>query len=200
MTNVNYEEAKADQAAAQEKAQRDEVNARAWHQILNKYPLRDTRANYTAILGWCNPITMEAFESLLRQKNNGLDVSSREEIIDDIIDHSHGDSNTLRNFRLRLTTWSLTQLRERRRQIQFKSEVTTKAEAKDYLRKHNAPDYGWEGTGFPKLQSSLVPQGEVSAVPTGQYLRRLAKEDIYTFKRFVKLYSADQCTFWMNQQ
>ena len=50
----------------QEKAQRDEVNARAWHQILNKYPLRDTQANYNLLLGWANPLSLEAFEALLR--------------------------------------------------------------------------------------------------------------------------------------
>ena len=44
-----------------------------------------------------------------------LDVSSREEIIQDIVDNSFGNSNDLRSLAFRLSTFSLAQLREKRR-------------------------------------------------------------------------------------
>jgi hypothetical protein len=199
MTNVNYEQAKADQAAAQEKAQRDEVNARAWHQILNKYPLRDTQANYNLLLGWANPLSLEAFEALLRADPKSLVMISREQIIEDILEHSHGDQNTLRQLRTRLGTYSLTQLRQKRRDIDFKSEVHTKEQAKEFVSKNRVNDLGWNGTGFPKLQSTIVPPGQAQAVPTGQFLRQIAKSDFYLFKRYARMYSAEQLTYWMQQ-
>ena len=51
---------------------------------MNKYPLRDTQANYNIVLTWGNPITIESFEALLRRKSHGLDMISREKIIEDI--------------------------------------------------------------------------------------------------------------------
>jgi hypothetical protein len=200
MTNVNYEQAKADQAAAQEKAQRDEVNARAWHQILNKYPLRDTQANYNLVVTWSDPITIESFEALLRRKDNGLDMVSREKLIADIVNNSHGDQNALRQLRFRLGTYSLAQLRQKRRDIDSKAQVHTKEAAKAYVANTREKEIGWRGSGYPKLLSTTVPAGQVHAVPTGQYLRDLAKSDIWLFKRMVKLYSSDQIDYWMNQQ
>ena len=73
---MNYEQTLADQAVKNDKAERDEQNARGWHAILNKYPLRDTQANYNIVLTWAARITMESFEALLRRKSHGLDMVS----------------------------------------------------------------------------------------------------------------------------
>jgi hypothetical protein len=199
--SVNYQAAQAAEAAADQKVQRNEVNARGWQQVLAKYPLRDTQANYQLLLQWSNPITLEAFETLLRQKPAGfnLDMSSREGIIEDIVAHSHGDANTLRQLKARLTTYSLAQLRQKRHDIEFKSQVHTKFDAEKFVASQRNTEVGWRNTGYPKLGSTYVPPGQVQAVPTGQYLRDLAKNDFWLFKRMVKLYSADQCTYWMQQ-
>jgi hypothetical protein len=120
-------------------------------------------------------------------------------LIADIVNNSHGDQNALRQLRTRLGTFSLTQLRQKRRDISFKSEVHTREQAKEFVAKNRPQDLGWNGTGFPKLQSTLVPPGQFQAVPTGQFLRQIAKSDFYLFKRYARLYSADQLTYWMQQ-
>ena len=197
---MNYEQTLADQAVKNDKAERDEVNARGWHAILNKYPLRDTQANYNIVLTWGNPITMESFEALLRRKSHGLDMVSREEIIEDIVDNSYGDANSLRQLRFRLSTYSLSQLRQKRRDIDFKAKVHTKAAAKEYVANARGNDRGWRGSGYPKLLSTHRPTGAGPSGSDGQYLRRSAKSTLYFFKRMVKLYSSDQIDYWMNQQ
>lgn len=195
--SINYEQALADQAAKNDKAQRDEQNARAWHAILNKYPLRDTQANYNIVLTWGNPITMESCEALLRRKDNGLDMVSREKLIADIVNNSHGDQNALRQLRTRLGTFSLTQLRQKRRDIEFKSEVVGVDAAKKYIAQNRPQDLGWNGTGYPRLQSTVVPPGQFQPVPTGQYLRQIAKSDLYLFKRYVRLHGSQQVDWWL---
>jgi hypothetical protein len=63
-------------------------------------------ANYSMLLDWANPLTLEAFEELIRSKPEGLTLSgtSREGLIDEIVSLSHGDSNALRQLRFRLST------------------------------------------------------------------------------------------------
>ena len=86
------------------------------------------------------------------------------------------------------------------RDIDFKAKVHTKAAAKEYVANARGNDRGWRGSGYPKLLSTTVPPGQVQAIPTGAYLRDLAKNDLFLFKRMVKLYSSDQIDYWMNQQ
>lgn len=196
--SINYQEAVAAQTKAEQKAQQDELNARAWHAILDKYTLVDNQANFHIIREWSNgQITVQAFETLLRDNPGMVNMSSREAIIDDIVSNSHGDSNTLRNLKVRLSTFSLAQLRAKRRDIEFKSEVHTRDAAKNFVASQRDTEIGWRGTGYPKLQSTLVPPGQVQATPTGQYLRQLAKTDLYNFKRMVRVYGSAQCDWWM---
>lgn len=197
--NMNYEQTIAAQAAQQDKVARDKKSAEGWNQILGKYPLRDTQANFAALLEWANQLTLEAFEELIRTKPSNistLDATSREGIIDDIVQHSHGDSNTLRQLRLKLSTYSLGQLRDKRRAIDFKSAVQTKEQAKAYVKEAHA-DNSWNGLGYPKLQSTIVPPGQVRAIPTGEFLRSIAKTDLWLFKRYVRLYSVEQINYWL---
>ncbi len=201
MSTINFENTQGEQQAVESKAQRDEVNARAWHSILAKFPLRDTQANFGVIADWSKPnaVTLEAFEELLRVSPKSLDMSSRDQIIDDIVQHSHGDTNELRQLRFRLSTYSLAQLRQKRRDIDFKQEVHTYDAAKKFVASARNIEIGWRGTGYPKLASKIVPRGEVHAVPTGQYLRQLAKTSLWDFKRMVKIYSSSQIDYWLAQ-
>lgn len=199
MSEVNYAAAQAQQAEADTKAQRDEANAQAWHAILDRFYVRDTQANYSLAVSWSSGrLTLESFEALLR--HGGLDMSSREGIIDDIIQNSFGDANALRSLRLRLSTYSLSQLRQKRRTIAFKQAINTKADAEKFVVSQRETEVGWRGTGYPRLASTHVPRGQVTAIPTGQWLRGLAKEDLYEFKRIVRLYGSEQCNHWLNQQ
>jgi hypothetical protein len=195
---MNYETALADQAAAEQKAQRDEQNARAWHAILAKYPLRDSQANYSMLLLWANPLSLEAFEELLRSRPAGLtlDAVSRESLIEEIVKNSSSDLNSQRSLRLRLSTNSLGQLREKRREQEFRATVKTKDQAKAFLANAHQ-DNSWKGTGMPRLHSSIVPPGEVAAVKTGDFLRKIARSDAWLLKRYVKIYGADQINWWL---
>jgi hypothetical protein len=197
MTVVNYENALARQAEADEKKRRDEINAWGYQMVLNKYPLFDNQANYNIIVSWCNPITLEGFESLLKQHPKSLSMASREALIEEIIFLSHGDVNTLRNLRARLSTYSLAQLRQKSRDIDFKAEVNTRDAAKKFVASQRDTEIGYKGTGYPKLQSTIVPPGQVQAIPTGQYLRTLAKTELWQFKRMVRLYSSAQIDYWL---
>jgi hypothetical protein len=182
--SINYLEEQAAQAEKEAKAKHDRLNAEGWGQVLSKFPLRDTQANFTVLCEWCAPntITVEAFESLLRSNSKSLDMTSREGIIKDILDHSTGDKNTLRDLGIRLSTWSLGQLRQKRSDIAFKQGIHTKDDAKQYLAGQRDKEIGWRNTGYPKLASTYVPPGQVQAVPTGQYLRELSKTDLRQFK------------------
>jgi LysM repeat protein len=196
---MNYEQALADKATQQDKANRDEINARGWRAILNKYTLRDTAANFAMLVEWANPLTLEAFEELLRSKPKGLtlDATSREQLIDEIVKNSHGDQNTLRNLKVKLlSTYSLTQLRDARRGQEFKSRVRTKEQAEAHVAKAHR-DTSWNGTGYPKLQATLVPPGQVVAVKTGDFLRKIAREDVWLLKRYVRIYGSSQIDWWL---
>ena len=202
MSTINFENEQAKQQAAESAAQRDEANARAYQTILRSYTLRDTFANFRIIEEWAKPnvITLLAFEELLKASPQSLDMSSREEIIEDILKNSHtSDANEQRQIRFRLTTFSLGQLRDKRKNIEFKGKVRTLDQAKKFVADARNIEIGWKNSGYPKLQSTIIPRGEVRAIPTGQYLRHLAATSLWDFKRMVRVYSSQQVDFWLAQ-
>jgi hypothetical protein len=198
MSGNNYQEVLTNQATAQDKAQRDEMNARGWQAILNKYPLVDNQANYRMLLDWANPLTLESFEALLRTKPAGLSLAgtSREGLIEEIVSLSYGDSNALRQLRFKLSTYSLAQLRQKKHDIEFKKQVSTTVEARKYIAEQRAQE-PQSFNGYPRLQNTIVPPGEVRAVNTGDYMRKIAKSDVYELKRMVRLFGSEQCNYWL---
>jgi hypothetical protein len=195
-----YEQALNAQAAQNDQEARDRKSAEGWSAILNKYTLRDSEANYKAVRDWSDPVTLESFEEFLRSKPAGfptLDAVSREWLIDDIIANSHGDQNTSRQLKIRLSTYSLGQLREKRRSISFKQDVHTLPAAKLYVKEAHR-DTSWNGTGYPTLLPQTVPPGQIRAIPTGEFLRSIAKTELWLFKRYCKIYGVEQCNYWLN--
>ncbi len=198
---MNYEEALTAQAEKSDKAQLDEQNAKAWHKILDRWPLRDSQANYGMLLQWANPLTLEPFEELLRTKPAGLelDAISREQFIQDIVQQVGGDAKTKRDLAFRLSTFSLGQLRQRAGELAFKKTVRTKEQAKAYVASQRDPEpHGYNGTGFPRLAATLVPPGEIKAVNTGDFLRKIARSDVWLLKRDVRIYGSQQCEHFLN--
>jgi hypothetical protein len=91
----------------------------------------------------------------------------------------------------------LAQLRQKKRDIEFKKQVSTTTEARKYIADVRAAEpQSWNG--YPRLQNSIVPPGEVRAVPTGDYIRRIAKADVYELKRMVRLYGSEQVNYWLH--
>ena len=189
MSIINYENLKASEDAAALKSERDKENASVYGEILNRWTIRDTAANYNIIAGWCNPITLAGFEALLRKSPKSLDMVSREWLIKDIVDHSHGDKGMLRDLSIRLSTYSLAQLRQKRRDIDFKSQVHTKDDAAKFLANQRAeeaakqkypgwpifPKSGWSKDGGPLRQVAFdIP-----------YLKSL---DAFELRRLHRLY------------
>lgn len=189
MSTTNFEQSQIALTATQAKAQQDRVNADAWGAILNRYPLRDSQANYSVILDWCgDQITVEKFERLWAENPSVLDVSSREEIIQDIVDNSFGNSNDLRSLAFRLSTFSLAQLREKRRTIAFKAEVKSKEQAREVLK--NAQPNRDRFPGYVPLPDRLYDSATRTWVTVDkEYLDGLIRNgDLFQFKRLVKLH------------
>jgi hypothetical protein len=131
----------------------------------------------------------------------------RENIIDKICEMLNVDEFQKRNERTKLQFQSLVELSGKLNTLLARRELASKSGAE--LRKiakgpQAAPS---QFPGYPSLTSSYVPKyavpelgwDTIHAVPTGEYLRYLAKKDLATFKTFTRLYSGAQITFWLSQ-
>jgi hypothetical protein len=189
----NYSQMLTEESAAAEKSALDKANAEGYGKVLARYAIRDTQANYAVLRDWSAPeaITVDSFIALLHSGSKAIDMSSRDEIIQDIVDASTGDQNVLRELKFRLSTFSLGQLRERRRQIDFKKQVSTHAEAKQYLAEVRKPETT-QFPGFPSLPQKMYERGKGWVAVDAEYLENLIREDAFQFRRLCKLYSAAQ--------
>jgi hypothetical protein len=189
----NYQEHLAENAAAESRTALDKANAEGYAQILARYAIRDTQANYAVLRDWAAPnaITVDSFIALLRSDPKAIDMSSREGVIQDIVDVSTGSDNDLRSLKFRLSTFSLAQLRQKMRDISFKKQVSTHAEAKKYLAEGRKPETT-QFPGWPALPQKMYERGKGWIEVDAAYLEHLIREDVFSFKRLVKLYGGQQ--------
>jgi hypothetical protein len=131
----------------------------------------------------------------------------KQNIIDKICDLLNVDEFQKRNERTKLQFQSLVELSGKLNKLLARRELASKsgAELREIAKGPQAVPSQFPG--YPNLTSTYVPKypvpalgwDTIRAVPTGEYLRYLAKKDLATFKTFTRLYSGAQITFWLNQ-
>ena len=115
MSVINYTNQLAAEDARQEAARKENENRAVFDELCNTYTLRATEANYALFKAWANPLTFAAGEHLIKNKVPGFapDFTTREELIADLLEAY--PKLERRNWGIRLSTWSLRQLRQERR-------------------------------------------------------------------------------------
>jgi hypothetical protein len=171
------------------------------------------RAIIETILAWTqNPDvlpTIELFQSMLDENPEAIKTLAtqpverhKEQIIQEILtllasknDGRDGkfDSHNLRSEEARMKSWSLDALRTRLNEIKIKQGMSAQpvAALKAFVQEAHAdrrPFPGW-----PTLPPQLVLPGQIYAINvTAEWLNGLARNDIWQFKRVVKLYGSQQ--------
>jgi hypothetical protein len=197
MSTINYENQLAAEEAKQEAARKENESRAAFDELCNLYTLRATEANFVLFKAWAYPLTFAAGEHLIKNKVQGFtpDLTSREELIQELLEaYPQGER---RNWGIRMSTWSLRQLRQEKRDQQLRASLKTGQQAKEYLagvRKAGQTGYfDKNGVQWPRLLKTIVPRGEIQARDTREYLLHLARTDAWTFKnRFVLIYGNEQ--------
>jgi hypothetical protein len=196
MSTINYQNQLAAEDAQRQAQEKENESRAAFDELCNLHPLRATEANYALFKAWAFPLTIAAGEHLIKNKVAGFspDMTSREALIAELVEvYPQGER---RNWSLRMSTWSLRQLRQEKRDQQLRATLKTGEQAKQYIagvRKSGQTGYfDKNGVQFPRLLRTIVPRGEIQPQDTRQYLLWLAKNDVYTFKKFVTIYGNEQ--------
>ncbi len=211
MTTVNYENQTASEQQQKEAVAQEQRNREVFFEVLCRYPLKDHTANFQLFVDWTgdNVLTLEKAEYLIKHRPSGfnLDTTTREQIIQELAQELRDgcSTQTLSDYDwkqkvLRMQTWSLRQLREERRSMRLRRELTTAQAARNYLTEARGGEAENKYQGFPRLLKTIVPPGQIFAVDTRTFLLDLAKNDIYAFKKYVRLYSEKQINDILNQQ
>ncbi|SRR6266851_5777614 len=195
---VNYESKAATEQQQKNEAAQEARNREVFFEVCCRFPIRDHDANFALLVQWAGDgvLTLEKAEYLLKHRVAGFnpDVVTREKLIEELArelrdgytDYDH------RQWRLRASTWSLRQLRNKKRELLLKRELTTAQKARNYLTEARAEGVDNKYPGYPRLLKTIVPPGQIFAVDTRQYLVELARTDIFAFKRMVRIYGEQQ--------
>jgi hypothetical protein len=205
MSVVNYTNSLAAEAAKQDSARQENENRAVFDELCNQFPLRATEANYALFKAWANPLTYAAGEHLIKNEIPGFtpDFTSREELIAELLEAY--PKLERRNWGVRMSTWSLRQLRQEKRDQHLRATLKTGADAAAYIQGvRKAAQTGYfdkNGTQWPRLLKTVVPRGEIQARDTREYLLWLAKNDVWTFKnRFVLVYGNEQVNAYLQNR
>src|SRR6516164_3294216 len=191
-------------------------NDLAWRQIVDTYPLKDCTANRRIVEDYCNGvITIDKFQFLQQNPPKGYQLAWGEEwqsLLQEILGMLYDPygrrmtDHDLRQQAIKMSFWTRAQLRARRDELALKQQLNKKTatELREDLRK--AREVKRPYPGFPTLLPTTVPKytvpemgwNTIHAIPTGDYMRWLAKHDIFLFKRYAAIYSMNQLTYWLN--
>jgi hypothetical protein len=214
MAEVNYTNTLAEQTNADAKAQQEQRNRAAFSELLARHELlANTEANYQMLVDFTSgDLTVAKGEFFLQNPPPGLALTFRDEresLIAAIIRAMHDPTER------RFTKFDEQQLRKalayksrielmqkladvtRRQSMAKKTATELRQDLKD-IRK--AEGFGWNNTGYPRLAARIVPRGEFRAIPTGQFLRHIARTDVYELRRMCRLYSSAQVDHRLNTQ
>jgi hypothetical protein len=210
MSEINYQNEMAVEQAKADADRLEAANRAVFDEILARYAISENEANYQMFRSFANPMTVEACEYLLKGNVSGftLSWSSRDKIIEELANKVR-DNTTQKTLSaydwkqlvIRMSTWSLRQLRSYKREIEFKHSHNAQ-QAREYLtnaRKEEPNPF----PGWPRLPKRMVlPHGPIAYTElNAEFFRNLARTDYYMFKnRFVKIYGADQITARMNNE
>jgi hypothetical protein len=136
----------------------------------------------------------DAMNTLAQQSEAITRRQLTQQIIDLLAAKGKGhDTFTLRQEEKRLALLSIPALRSRLADLQMKAkmastDVATLKQFVSHAHRDHRPFPGW-----PTLPTRMVPPGEIFAVAVdAEYLNGLLKNDIWQFKRLVKLYGSEQ--------
>jgi hypothetical protein len=195
--------------------QKHQHSIQGWRQVIDEYPLQDCMANFRMLDDYCeHEITLGKFEFLLNNPPAGFSLLWQEEwqsLLQEclsLLRDNYGRRPTnfdLKNEEKRMRTWNRAKLRARRDQLREIERLRPKSA--DEIRKELAEKKEKERPypGFPTMLSTTVPKypipglsDGIRAIPTGEYIRWISKNDLFTFKRLCAVYSSEQVNFWLN--
>jgi hypothetical protein len=210
MGNIDYASIKADQEAQAQSLARDVHNQAVWDAVLNKFWLADCDANYGIVLSWCGGkvLTFEAIADLLRSKRQDVTLVpvTPGELADEICDQmTHRSDWDKKQFKLRLGTYSLAQLRGLIRKFRAQRAITTKEQAVAVLKATGPKPPRFPGV--PQLLSKTFIKETFQWVETPRYVHELmvrahhgtgteGQHAIWELKRLCRVYGTDQVNFY----
>jgi hypothetical protein len=209
---INFKNIQADQEAQAKSVARDEHNAKVWSAILDQFLIADVDCNYGIVLDWCGGrvLTFEAVADLIRSKRSTptLVTTSREELATEIVDQmTHKSDWDKRQFKLRLSTYSLKQLRDLLRKFRAQAAIKTAAQAREVLKEAGPKPPRWPGVA-QMLPKTFIRE-TFSFVPTHVYLFQLAstakRNDsegsmaAYTLKKLCRLHGSPQVDWYIEK-
>jgi len=212
MGNLDYQGTQEDAAAQAKSVARDQHNAAVWAMVLDKFHIADCDANYGLVLEWCGGQVLQfaAIDDLLRSKRTDITLvmTTRDELATQIVDQmKHRSEWDKKQFRLRLGTYSLKQLRDLLRKFRAQAEITTKAQAVAVLKATGPKPPRFPG--YAQLLPMTFLRDVFRYVDTSQYLHELTQKAqfakgtegamaVYELKKYCRLYGTDQVNWYAN--
>jgi hypothetical protein len=210
---IDYQNTQAEAAAQAQSAARDQHNQAMWDAVLDRYPIADMDCNYRIVLDWCGGkvLTFEAIDNLIRSKRStpSLVMTTRDELATQIVESmTHRSEWDKKQFRLRLGTYSLKQLRDLIRKFRAQAAIKTKEQAREVLKAAGPQPPRFPGV--PQLLNRTFLRDLFRWVETDQYLYELTMKAkhakgtegsmaVYELKRMCKLYGSTQIDWYANR-
>ena len=197
---ISYESKAAAEQQQKEAAQHETRNREVFDEVLARYPLKSHEANFRLFVDRAGDgiLSIAKCEYLLKHRVAGFnpDVVTREQLIDELAQELRDGCTTktlsdydFRQWRLRASTWSLRQLRQEKRAIELRRELTTAQKARNYLTEARAVE-DTKYPGWPRMLKTVVPRGEIfSRDFNAGYIKSL---DAFELKRLIAVYGLEQ--------
>ena len=201
---------------AKDRAQRlAAANRAAWEEILNSTDVTEGEAFYRLVLEFCEgEITFDKFALLQATCPAGFDFTNpkwhqgtRENLLKKIKSAIRSQTplateDEIRNVVGAMASWDKAKLRAKLRELNFKQEIRTASDAREYLAKYRLlvsqqQYFTKSGQGpFPRLPLHVVPPGFVTAIPLdAKYIHSL---DAAGIRKLTQRYSDEQVTKRIN--
>ena len=214
-TTINFQNGLAQHEAAQAATDQRRKNDIAWEQVLQTWPIAGHHANRSMVEDYCGgEITLAKVEFLLQNQPKGfqLDFSDdRQTLLDQIVElltDPFGRTVPAATMQARINPYRVMNRAQLRAAIQqlteakanrAKSAPQIRAEMQAADEANRKANFGYtdkRGMQWPRILKTMVPPGQIQAVPSGQYIRDLGKSRdvnaLYQFKRLIKIYGVDQ--------
>ena len=206
MTVNNYETsvARHEQVAAQQELEKR--NRAAWREIISRYGVAGTDANYSIIRDYCGgEITVAKFDWFVKHPPKGISLDWSDEhdkLLDQIVAllrDPYGRRMTefdLKTWRSRLAVMTTLELRDRLAELTDKQKMALrpvkeiKADLAEFRKQETAMTRTVEG--YEKIPSMVVPAWDTKAMPIKEYLDRIARFNIHLFKAAVERWGSKQ--------
>jgi hypothetical protein len=208
---IDYQHTQADAAAQEQSTARDQHNQAVWDAVLDRFWIADVDCNYGIVLSWCGGkvLTFDAIETLLRSKRSTptLVTVTPGELADQLVEQMTFKSDwDKKQFRIRLSTYSLKQLRDLARKFRAQAAIKTKEQARGVLKSvgPKPPHF----SGFPQLLPKTFLRESFTYVATDRHLHALAMQAnygggteksvaLFELKKYTRLYGAEQVNWYI---